>query len=281
MKAFSPERRALRLIGALAVLFLAAQVNTAQAVTVGPGSVLPNAISFEYFGLNFAINTQTSDTIGTLDYSGQPGCGGICKATTQLGSSPSVFATVNEVEYRGTSGGIVQAKLGYYVAYLNSTPGTYDVNLHATHALSAPDGARVSAGLAFGRADRNFGNFDNFFSKTFAEGACLNGCPGGVSIPTNPFIDNNLIQMEANTLYFIQLDLVLNPGPSNVDISAMIDPTFSTSALGGKFIFSPGVVSQVPLPAALPLFASGLGALGVFGWRRKAKAASSAASADR
>ena len=32
-------------------------------------------------------------------------------------------------------------------------------------------------------------------------------------------------------------------------------------------------VSQTPLPAALPLFASGLGALGLLGWRRKRKAA--------
>jgi hypothetical protein len=32
-------------------------------------------------------------------------------------------------------------------------------------------------------------------------------------------------------------------------------------------------LSQTPLPAALPLFASGLGALGLFGWRRTRKAA--------
>ena len=32
--------------------------------------------------------------------------------------------------------------------------------------------------------------------------------------------------------------------------------------------------SQVPLPAALPLFATGLGALGLLSWRRKRKAAS-------
>jgi hypothetical protein len=32
------------------------------------------------------------------------------------------------------------------------------------------------------------------------------------------------------------------------------------------------VVSPVPLPAALPLFATGLGALGLLGWRRKKKA---------
>jgi len=35
-------------------------------------------------------------------------------------------------------------------------------------------------------------------------------------------------------------------------------------------------VEQTPLPAALPLFASGLGALGVLGWRRKRKAKAAA-----
>ena len=34
-----------------------------------------------------------------------------------------------------------------------------------------------------------------------------------------------------------------------------------------------GFYSPVPLPAALPLFATGLGALGLLGWRRKRKAA--------
>jgi hypothetical protein len=34
---------------------------------------------------------------------------------------------------------------------------------------------------------------------------------------------------------------------------------------------------QVPLPAALPLFATGLGALGLLGWRRKRKGAAIAA----
>jgi hypothetical protein len=36
-------------------------------------------------------------------------------------------------------------------------------------------------------------------------------------------------------------------------------------------------VSTVPLPAALPLFATGLGALGLLGWRRKKKAQADAA----
>jgi hypothetical protein len=41
--------------------------------------------------------------------------------------------------------------------------------------------------------------------------------------------------------------------------------------------FSPDSSSATPLPAALPLFASGLGVLGVLGWRRKKKAAALAA----
>jgi hypothetical protein len=34
-----------------------------------------------------------------------------------------------------------------------------------------------------------------------------------------------------------------------------------------------GTVGSTPLPAALPLFATGLGAIGLFGWRRKRKCA--------
>ena len=34
-------------------------------------------------------------------------------------------------------------------------------------------------------------------------------------------------------------------------------------------------VTEVPAPAALPLFASGLGALGLLGWRRKRKSTAS------
>ena len=47
-----------------------------------------------------------------------------------------------------------------------------------------------------------------------------------------------------------------------------------TSTNYGASSFSP--VTITPLPAALPLFAGGLGALGLLGWRRKRKAAAAA-----
>jgi hypothetical protein len=43
---------------------------------------------------------------------------------------------------------------------------------------------------------------------------------------------------------------------------------------GAGFTLTPGAVTPtVPLPGALPLFATGLGALGLLGWRRKRKLA--------
>ena len=45
----------------------------------------------------------------------------------------------------------------------------------------------------------------------------------------------------------------------------------------GTWLFVTTTVSTTPIPAALPLFASGLGAMGLLGWRRKRKVAAVAA----
>jgi hypothetical protein len=39
-----------------------------------------------------------------------------------------------------------------------------------------------------------------------------------------------------------------------------------------QYIFGEMTVSETPLPTTLPLFATGLGAIGLLGWRRKRKA---------
>lgn len=47
--------------------------------------------------------------------------------------------------------------------------------------------------------------------------------------------------------------------------------------VGNSFGYAGVTFAQTPLPAALPLFVTGLGALGLLGWRRKRKAAALAA----
>ena len=171
------------------------------------------------------------------------------------------------MEFDHTSGGVVQASLGYYMEYLNA-PGDYAVNIFALDSLSAPDGSAVSAHLKIGQASTSFGSFNNFAGITLEEGDCLNRCPApGFAIPTGPFVANHLVTLSANTLYFVQLDVLLNPGPSNVEISGKVDPMFTTDILGGEFIFSPGVLAGppsdgVPEPSAWGLMLMGFGALG-------------------
>jgi hypothetical protein len=64
---------------------------------------------------------------------------------------------------------------------------------------------------------------------------------------------------------------------------AEVDPTFTvvpTFADAGDYTidFSPGLISTTPLPATLPLFLSGLCAMGLIGWRRKRKNAAAIAA---
>ena len=69
----------------------------------------------------------------------------------------------------------------------------------------------------------------------------------------------------ANTLEFFAL--LLNSGGPQFNANRF-GPTTNFLVLSTSATFS-----QVPLPAALPLFATGLAALGLLGWRRKKKAA--------
>jgi len=67
-------------------------------------------------------------------------------------------------------------------------------------------------------------------------------------------------------------------GSGGVSLSATVDPTFTVPD-GYTLLLSPGVgngIGEAPLPAALPLFATGLGALGLLSWRRKRKAVAAA-----
>ena len=64
-----------------------------------------------------------------------------------------------------------------------------------------------------------------------------------------------------------------------LDEGEIVECTIAGSCSVGLLVdvgrnFNPGTwaSSETPLPAALPLFATGLGALGLLGWRRKRKA---------
>jgi len=79
--------------------------------------------------------------------------------------------------------------------------------------------------------------------------------------PTSSYLD------AADTFGIYQLSML--------DSDGNVMPFFTFTSESGLVFNSPSpqVVAVVPVPATLPLFASGLGALGLLGWRRKRKQA--------
>jgi hypothetical protein len=66
-------------------------------------------------------------------------------------------------------------------------------------------------------------------------------------------------------------------GSGTADGTVAFTPILPPNGFDGTFdITVNATLSNTPLPAALPLFASGLGALGLLGWRRKRKAQAAA-----
>jgi hypothetical protein len=68
-----------------------------------------------------------------------------------------------------------------------------------------------------------------------------------------------------------------NSGPCELVWLFSGDTTFTVNTLNGFSNISAFDPTPTPLPAALPLFASGLGVLGLLGWRRKRSAIANAA----
>ena len=93
--------------------------------------------------------------------------------------------------------------------------------------------------------------------------------------------------MPTNMVFEISLSTALTDIPNLGDGSVFdvqsIDPHFAFApgfdSTGFSCVFSDGIVNEVvtPLPAALPLFATGLGAVRLLGGRRKQTARSVAA----
>jgi hypothetical protein len=262
------------LLTSVASALLLAGAN-AHAVTVVPTTRLPDAVSYEYFGLNYASNVSTSNVIGTFNYGGKPGCAGNCTATTALGPDPSVSLSVAELPYNGASGGFSQAQLFYYVEYDNSMAGNYLIDLAAHDFLPsiAPDGeASAQAYLAFGRAAQPFDPFHpHFLSTLVSETDCASRCQQGVGnyLSPSPFPAVISVEMTANVAYLVELDVWIYADSIGTQYDAWIDPTFSTKATGGSFAFSPGVTSAVPEPAGAGALLAGVVGLAAVAAKRR------------
>lgn len=241
-------------LAGVAALGLAPAANA----VVLPGSVLGEVYSFESFSLKLQDNTRTSFDLGTLDVSGTVGCGTKCVATVGLGASPFVDLYASQAFDPLVGGGSARAELWYFVQY-SAAPGTYDVTLTSSDVLTVPTGSYGQNNLSFGQAFDRGGSF-TFGSLIVAATHCANACSGAFPTDGGPIGTYN-VSMVANTPYLVRLTASISPNDDGSISHAMIDPTFSTQATGGTFIFSAGVTdaTDVPEPASWALMIASCG----------------------
>jgi hypothetical protein len=123
------------------------------------------------------------------------------------------------------------------------------------------------------------------FASGFEAQVLITGGPSGTPLDldiTNVGTQsqNGLISFIENQQFSVFMKVALSPDPG-VTASGSADPIF-TPPTGITVLTSDGIGNNspalsTPIPAALPLFATGLGALGLLGWRRKRKAQAVAA----
>jgi len=98
---------------------------------------------------------------------------------------------------------------------------------------------------------------------------------------SNVFVSNSFVMQIGPTLRYLEMAFInplTNPGVDQL-VPGKLNNNGSSTDLSGSWesnnssllrnVVSGEAVSQTPLPAALPLFAGGLSALGLLGWRRK------------
>jgi hypothetical protein len=183
-----------------------------------------------------------------------------------------VSLNVNEIAYDGTGAGYAQAELSYFVEYVDpgaAAGASVSVVLHASDSFSSniasyPGYDEAQTYIAIGAEGGEPGFISNFGSYIYQDTDCVNYCQSGVAnyLAPAPIPANVPLSILANEPYLVLLDAEISPGTTGVQLSDALDPTFTTSATGGAFVFSPGVTGGVPEPATWAMLVMGLGGVG-------------------
>ena len=186
--------------------------------------------------------------------------GGTAVATVQGNQSPfpSVTATAqitNVPQFNRLIDAGANIQLIYYIEVVGPT-GFVSVDMTANGTLSFPGSSSGSDQLSVG------------------------GSPLTLPDVTGSFTVNHTYSLFANQPIEVLIRAAANTQGNQLQtVTAYLDPFFFidpsvTNASAYSIITSEGIGNSpatTPLPAALPLFVTGLGAMGLLGWRRKQK----------
>ena len=228
----------------------------------------------EYSGSEFEAGSTTSTAQANI-VTGELKASTTTSYTGQYGEIyTSGFAEVTLSEtFSATGAGNAQ--------FFYSVDGTYDL----TTLGSSSVGFQALANLTLQRVGSASIGYDSFGINQSSAGVC----PSIPCTSASGNIDHLLsfsVYLNDSYQYMLTAYLLAQilTGDGAVDLSntgkllIVTDATLQLTPLDENFLTDPTFnVSQTPLPTALPLFVTGLGGLGLLGWRRKRKAAAAVA----
>ena len=222
---------------------------------------LPNNLDFGDGGYGFTSAHLSPDP-------GYPASWASDYSTSNNYSIPRVSATAQA----GSGKGEANSQLNYYVMFAGA-PGNVQVNVRASGTTFA-HGENVLNGYGHNEASATLFihayNGGNTGPDLVNEAASSNFRLGPTGLQT--FSVNQAYTFTANLVYEVVMNVYASATGDETSY-AYADPSFTAPA-GYSVLTSPGVgnAAVTPIPAAFPLFASGLGALGLLGWRKRRKA---------
>jgi hypothetical protein len=217
-------------------------VGVALAASVAAGSAHAATLSGDLTADNafFAYISTSSSSLGTLLTNGNA-LGTTFNFTSNPLANQTYYLNIEAINYGGPGGFI----------------GSF--TLTGPNFQFADGGQTLSTDTTNWSGTYNNGNSDPTASQSWVTPT------GGVAQMTYPWGTPSVIASGALWIWPSDSSSAgLSCGNCTVDLQTVITYTG---------------VSATPLPAALPLFASGLGAMGLLGWRRKRKAAAALAAA--
>jgi len=192
----------------------------------------------------------------------------------------------NSIPFGQTSGGFVYQQV-YNATNFNASMNINEITFYNS---TLPGGTPMT------------GHFDIYLSETTAQvGALPTDVPAGFPNSLSMVFSGTLPAVSGGRLDFnllssflydpslgnllmtvVSFDFAQQPNPLFLDADVNAGTIFSRRFSAGGGNSNIGLVTgfndpaPTPLPAALPLFTSGLGALGLLGWRKRRKAATAA-----
>ena len=265
-----------RLLGGAFIIAASVAICTTDAAAT-PISLVPDATYYNAAHLTLPNGTQQSQggaTSTPAHLVGSSPYGDSLFSTSNNYAIPSISATAQAAP--GTEG-TVSSYLTYYVSFVGAA-GNISVHVNASGAVDA-SGPNVINGFGHNEANA-FVEIAQYFSNGGTGSRLLFGVAnsngrGSPLTGLQTFSIDQSLTLAANAVYQVVMHATAQAYDGHTS-TATVDPFFTAPA-GYSILTSAGIgngsVATTPIPAALPLFASALGGMGLLGWRRKKTAA--------